>query len=76
MTVDLHANLSQALRKQRNSLFSVCFDLGIDPKLVDPDKLSVKACDWCNTWCFPKSLTDEDGTLYCKICMDAEYYTF
>ncbi len=75
MTV-MYDNLARALRNQRNTLFAVCKEQGIDPKLVNPEKLSVSPCDWCATWQKNTQLTDEEGTLYCKVCLDAEYFNF
>ena len=66
--------LSESLRKSRTPLTKACQVLGIDPEYVDVDALQVKCCDWCSFWDTPRNMTiEEDGTVYCKTCVESDY---
>jgi len=72
---DVYPKLNKVLNRTRDSLTSTCHQLGIDPSLVDIDKLDVVACDNCSYWVMFGLLdTDISGTRFCPACVIEEDY--
>ena len=72
---DVYPKLNKVLNRTRDSLASTCHQLGIDPSLVDIDKLDVSQCDNCFGWVLRTRMdVSKDGTMYCPACVMEEEY--
>ena len=72
----MYEKLAKRLNRTRDSLNAGCYDLGINPELLDPLKMLVVACDNCGYWQAEKYMfTYDDGgddSLYCKACVEVD----
>lgn len=76
MTV-MYDKVSKALARTRESLHSACHQLGVIAENLDPKLLTVTSCDNCGYWDIPKNMLEEpDGTLYCKACVEIDYFRY
>lgn len=71
----MYKRLKEVLHRTRTSLYTACFNLGIDAEELDPLKMLVISCDNCGFWDVPTNMVeDPDGTVYCSICDVANLY--
>lgn len=73
----MYDNLVKALYKTRKSLHQACFELSVNGETINPEQLTVTACDWCGVWEKPKVMFPQpDGTVYCGICNEMHLYHY
>lgn len=73
----MYVKLANTLHRTRDSLHSACLLLGIDSESLDPKLMQIYSCDNCGFWEKPTQMVEEDdGTLYCHICDEAQNYRF
>lgn len=74
---DTYVKLSKSLLRTRKPLAATCKLLDIDPETIDPKLLTVTSCDNCSYWDTTKNmLTEPDGTVFCRACVEIDYMRF
>lgn len=74
----MYKRLAAELKQTRKSFTETCHFLGLDPQLMEPDKLKLSHCDNCGYWELPsKAVVDpSDGTILCYACDELETLRF
>lgn len=68
---DVYSELANELLRTHMSLTRGCHNLDIDPKLIEPNRLSVSQCDDCGVWDKPsRMISTYDDSIVCKLCID------
>lgn len=66
-----HELLAKELKNTRKSFAKTCEELGIDPQLIELDRLGIEECSHCSIWS-SRLVPDLDDNPICYYCKDLE----